>query len=116
MWADELTAPNPMTCPLCSGEFACMLDFGQHMLNKPGHLELIIKDILSMRAEIVGLKEAIIVWRELARSRVCSEAHGPSPLTADTAEAEVTRDDLDGNLALEPPQAAGADCDQFVHK
>jgi hypothetical protein len=40
-----------------------------------------------------------------------SEGHGPSPLPAGTAAPEVTRDEHQGKLAPDLPQAAGAGCD-----
>jgi hypothetical protein len=45
-----------------------------------------------------------------------SGCRGPSPLTAGTAEAGVTRQDLSGNLVLDTPQAVGAGCDPAAHK
>jgi len=56
-------------CPLCGDVFLTLDNLANHFRNKPNHLNNLIEEVGSLRNEILTLKAAVILWRDLARSR-----------------------------------------------
>lgn len=50
-------------CPLCERKYAVGNDFIMHLRNKPGHIQQLLAEFVSMKEEIAVLKDAIKAWR-----------------------------------------------------
>lgn len=56
-----------LTCPMCDKKFQNVNDFLQHIRNKPGHVEILVAEIESMRHRIELMEMALTAWCATAK-------------------------------------------------